>query len=227
MDILYEDGALLVCEKPPEILSEPDGGGRDVITLLKEQTGAELFPVHRLDKGTGGSMVLAKTQECAAALSGQIQRRELEKEYLAIAGGLIQPEEGELADLLWHDAKRNKSFVVQRRRKGVREALLSYRLLAQTQTDDGPVSLMLVRLRTGRTHQIRVQFASRGLPLLGDARYGGRRGGRIALWSFRLTFDHPFTGEKVRTVSLPPAEEPWTLFADELERLRAKKGNEK
>jgi 23S rRNA pseudouridine1911/1915/1917 synthase len=135
-------------------------------------------------------MVYARTKDAAAALSQNIQAGTVKKEYLAVVQGKPEQETGILEDLLLHDARKNKSYVVKRLRNGVRKAKLSYQVLV---TQAGR-SLIQVRLFTGRTHQIRVQFASRQMPLQGDGRYGGGSG-KIALWSVRLTFPHPKTGK--------------------------------
>lgn len=207
MKLLYEDASLLLCEKPAGLLSEEGG----MPELLRKATGAkEIFCVHRLDRETGGLMVYAKTKEAAAALSAAIARGELQKEYWAVVPGPAE-EEDCLRDLLYRDAARNKSYVVQRMRRGVREAELSYRRAAQVEG----LSLLRIQLKTGRSHQIRVQFSSRGMPLLGDRKYGSAyRDCALALWSARLSFPHPLSGEALARELPPPRLWPWTLFAD-------------
>ena len=206
--LLLNDG-LIVCVKPPGLLSERGG----LPELLEEQCGGAVFPVHRLDRDVGGVMVYARTREAAAAISKLIAERRMEKEYLAVIEGRPEEERGELRDLLYHDQKRNKSFVVQRPRKGVKEAALRYRLLETAETEQGMLSLLRIQLNTGRSHQIRVQFASRRMPLAGDARYGSHiRAGGIALWSVSLRFpDWRGCGEQAFE-ALPPRLEPWTHF---------------
>ena len=206
--ILFQDKALAVCLKPPGLLSQ-DGHGETLPALLREQLGCEIFPVHRLDREAGGVMVYAKSGRAAGALSAAMTRGEFQKKYLCIVRGRPEEAEGIWKDLLLHDKTRNKSFVVQRMRGGVKEASLEYKLLAEK---DG-LSLILVRLHTGRTHQIRVQFASRGLPLLGDGRYGGG-GGAMALWSCALSFPHP-SGKPMAFRALPEGQ-VWEPFAGEL-----------
>jgi 23S rRNA pseudouridine1911/1915/1917 synthase len=205
MNILYQDRELLVCEKPAGLISEEGG----LPTLLRAELSLpELYCVHRLDRETGGLMVYAKTRRAAAELSAAIAAGKLQKEYLAVVQGQPEPG-GELRDLLYRDAAKNKSFVVKRMRKGVREALLSYRLL---DTREG-LSLLRVRLETGRSHQIRVQFASRGFPLAGDRKYGSaHRDWDLALWSASLAFPHPVSREMLRFTLPPPKARPWDLF---------------
>ena len=214
MKVLYEDKFLIAVEKPAAVLSEPSPGGEDVLTLAKEMTGGDCFLVHRLDRNTGGTMVLAKSAAAAGKLSDLIQKREFIKEYLAVVKGVPEAPEGVFEDLLFKDSGKNKTFVVKRERKGVKKASLSYRVLSTAKNGEhGEVSLVLVRLNTGRTHQVRVQFASRKMPLLGDGKYGSRDNRcETALWSCRLAFNHPFTGKEIDLRSLPPKEYPWDLF---------------
>ena len=199
MKVLYEDKFLIAVEKPAAVLSEPSPGGEDVLTLAKEMTGGDCFLVHRLDRNTGGAMVIAKSAAAAGKLSDLIQKREFVKEYLAVIKGVPEAPEGVFEDLLFKDSGKNKTFVVKRERKGVKKASLSYRVLSTAKNGEhGEVSLVLVRLNTGRTHQVRVQFASRKMPLLGDGKYGSRDNRcETALWSCRLAFKHPFTGKSL------------------------------
>lgn len=211
IEILYQDAALAVCIKPAGIASQGEDENA-LPALLQKQLNCEILPVHRLDQPVGGVMVFARTPKAAAELSRQMQQGGFEKEYLAVLTG--RPEQGEdtLQDLLFFDRSRNKSFVVRRKRTGVKDASLSYRVMASS--PEG-LTLVRVRLHTGRTHQIRVQFASRKLPLLGDGKYGSRDNRcEAALFSCRLSFSHPETGRSLCFTALPPAQFPWNLFTE-------------
>ena len=209
MEILYRDADILVCLKPPRVLSTDEPGG--LPELLRAELGdekAELRTVHRLDRVVGGVMVLARSAESASALSRQIREGAFHKEYLAVVNGETEPQ-SELRDLLWRDKARKMSFVAAEPGKGVQEAALRYVTLDR----NGDRSLVRIELETGRTHQIRVQFASRGLPLMGERKYAVREDGcELALWSHRLRFTHPTSGEAMDFCALPPALFPWTLF---------------
>ena len=211
--ILYEDNHLVLVEKPTGLSSQSVEGG-DSLPHRLEQAGYPIKPVHRLDKPTGGVMAYARTDRAAAKLSALVgQHDRFQKEYLAVVQGCPDRSEDTLTDLLYHDVRRNKSYVVNRPRKGVREAKLEYTVLETATTDQGVFSLLLVRLHTGRTHQIRVQFASRKMPLYGDSRYGGAKGTVLGLWSHRLTLPHPVTGEILSAESRPDWDTaPWFYF---------------
>ncbi len=195
MEILYEDKDLIVCIKERGILSqEGKEGERTMPSLLSDYTGAEIYTVHRLDKEVGGVMVFAKNQKSAAFLSSQVTDRTMEKEYITVVEGCPADIEGIMEDLLFFDRSKNKSFTVKKERRGVKKASLSYKVLAEK---DG-LSLIRVKLHTGRTHQIRVQFASRKMPIVGDRRYGSKKESKIiALWSCYISFIHPVTKEKM------------------------------
>ena len=200
LTILYQDRDLVVCVKPAGILAQ-DAGASGMPDLLRRQLGTEtVLPVHRLDKEVGGVMVYALTQRAAAGLSRAIQERAFHKTYLAVLRGVPECNAGRLEDLLYHDKNRNKTYVVDRIRKGVKDASLEYEVLRA----GAERALVRVRLHTGRTHQIRVQFASRKLPLVGDGKYGGKEPGvPLCLWSWQLAFAHPIT-KKAMEFSLEP-----------------------
>ena len=210
MDILYSDKRILVAIKPAGVLSTDEEGGMP--SLLRTHLGEEkgcVRTVHRLDAAVQGVMVFARSAKAASLLSEQIRTRTFQKEYLAVVHG-APPEEGILCDLLGRDTARRMTYVADAPDKDVREAKLSYRVL---QRREG-YSLVSICLHTGRTHQIRVQFASRGWPLAGDRKYGTEDGfDSIALWSRRIAFSHPETGEAVEFSALPPKESAWELFS--------------
>ena len=204
-DVLYQDKDLVVCRKAPGLLSEGEGPD-SLVTLLSRQCGVPVYPVHRLDRGAAGLMVFARSQASAAALSRAVQEKRLNKEYFALVSGVPTPAAGEMTDFLFKDSQKGKVFAVKRPRKGVREARLTYRTLWSGGAE--PVSLVRIRLDTGRTHQIRVQFSSRGMPLLGDGKYGSRVKGELALFSCALGFPHPVTGQRMEFFDKPRGA-PW------------------
>ena len=195
INILYDDEYIAVAVKPAGIISEAGGFPDILIEELSKKRGKEvtLYPVHRLDKETEGIMVYALTQNTAASLSKDITDGLWQKTYLARVCGIPEKDLDTLRDLLYYDRARSKSFVVQRERKGVKEAILHYTLVS---TENG-YSTLKIKLETGRTHQIRVQFASRGLPLCGDRRYGApaESGKSLALCACELKLRHPKTRE--------------------------------
>ena len=207
MELVYVDDDILVCLKPARVLSTDEPGG--VPDLCREALGnpkADVRTVHRLDRVVAGLMVLARNARAASELSRQIREDEFEKEYQAVVHGQTE-EKATLRDLLGRDKARKMTFVAPEPAKGVQEAVLDYWLLAKN--DD--MSRVQIRLHTGRTHQIRVQFASRNMPLVGERKYSERNDPcEIALWSCRLAFTHPRTGERMEFTHEPPREFPWT-----------------
>ncbi len=208
--LLYRDASLIVCEKPVGISSESPG----LPELIRDQEGYAVLPVHRLDQATGGVCVLARSPRACAALQKLFQEDQVVKEYLAVISGLPETESGSFSDLLYHDPRKNKTFVVDRMRKGVREAFCEWHVIESTEQSEGLISLVRVRLHSGRTHQIRVQFASRQLPLAGDRRYGSRIKDTVpALWSAHICFPHPVSPDQtVDVYSAPPDSFPWSCF---------------
>ena len=213
LHILYEDAHLVLCVKPVGVLSEDSEQGACMPALLRRHYREQGKPdyiatVHRLDKIVGGVMLFSRRREVTGKLTAAVAEHRVTKEYLAVLRGHPAEASATLTDLLFRDASKNKSYVVKRMRKGVREASLEYVTLGNTEE----LTLVRVRLHTGRTHQIRVQFSSRGLPLLGDIRYGSKADCSTALWSYHMAFTHPVTGRAVDVTCPPPESWPWTLF---------------
>ena len=210
-DILYMDKDIIVCLKPPKVLSTDEPGG--LPELLRREIGddgADIRTVHRLDRATSGLMLLARNPAAASELSRQIREEGIGKEYLAVVHGDC-PDRGSMRDLMYRDKARKMSFVTDKPGKGVQEALLDYETLGQKEG----ISLVAVRLHTGRTHQIRCQFASRGLPLVGERKYCQPQDDcPLALFSHRLSFIHPGSGEAMSFVKEPPESYPWNLWKD-------------
>lgn len=215
MDILYEDGRILVCIKPAGVLSAGDEPGGMVDLLRKELADGHacVRSVHRLDAQVSGLMVFARSQAAAGILSEQVREHTFQKEYLAVVHGRLAEASGQMEDLLWYNRSLRKSRVMDSPGKDVKRALLSYDVLDYAPEADA--SLVKIRLHTGRTHQIRIQFSSRDHTLFGDRKYGaGDEDGcaSIALWSWRLAFLHPQSGEAVSFCKAPPEVFPWNLF---------------
>lgn len=208
MELIYVDDDILVCLKPARVLSTDEPGG--VPDLAREALGdksADVRTVHRLDRVVAGLMVLARNAGAASELSRQIREDEFQKEYLAVVHGRPAENTGTLRDLLGRDKVRKMTYVAQEPAKGVQEAVLDYQVL---NTASG-MSRVQIRLHTGRTHQIRVQFASRGMPLVGERKYSELNDPcEIALWSYRIGFTHPKTGERMEFTQEPPEVFPWT-----------------
>lgn len=207
MELIYVDEDILVCLKPPRVLSTDEPGG--VPDLAREVLGdpkADVRTVHRLDRVVSGLMVLARNGKAASELSRQIRDNEFDKEYMAVVHGMPDTRTGTLRDLLGRDKARKMTFVASEPAKGVQEAVLDYSLLNTAEN----MSRVRIRLHTGRTHQIRVQFASRNLPLVGERKYSELDDPcEIALWSYRLAFTHPRTGERMEFSHQPPEVYPW------------------
>lgn len=204
LQILYQDDSVYVCVKPVGIVSEEAADHTGLADLLKEKNGGYIGVVHRLDRGVGGVMVYARTKAAAARLSDAVRTHAMKKTYLAIVHGVPQKSADTLTDLLYHDRVKNKTFVVDRVRHGVKEAILDYETVKSFDLPPyGSVSLLKIQLHTGRTHQIRVQFASRALPLIGDNKYGARDRTDIALFCHALSFPHPKTNQPLSFSALP------------------------
>ena len=211
MTILYSDNRILICLKPPGVVSTDEPGGMPscIRAALGDETAC-VRTVHRLDAAVGGVMVFARSKMAAELLSQQMRERRFGKEYLAVAEGVPETAEDTLRDWLFYDRTARMARVMSGPGPDVREAVLDYRVLGAA---DG-LSLLWIRLHTGRTHQIRVQLASRGMPLAGDRKYGAREADfPIALWSYRLQFFHPQTGLPVVFTHLPPETAPWQKFS--------------
>ncbi len=212
MEILYQDADVLVCIKPARVLSTDEPGG--LPELVRRELGdenADVRTVHRLDRVVSGVIVLARNKGAASELSRQLREDVFQKEYLAVLHG--RPEEGSarLTDLLYRDKARKMTLVAREPGKDVQEAALSYAVLGAA----SDMSRVRLQLHTGRTHQIRVQFASRGLPLVGERKYAQQEDPcEIALWSHRVGFVHPGTGAWVTFSQEPPAAWPWTAVPE-------------
>ena len=208
MELIYHDEDVLVCVKPAGALSTDEPGG--VPELARHALGdpkADVRTVHRLDAVVSGLMVLARNAAAASELSRQIREQSFGKEYLAVVHGKPEAASGTYVDLLLRDKQERKTYVVTEDAKGVQEAILDYQVLGS----NGDLTRVALQLRTGRTHQIRCQFSSRGLPLVGDRKYSLNEDGcNIALWSHKIAFDHPKTGKRMEFQLAPPEIYPWT-----------------
>ncbi|KZE37733.1 RNA pseudouridine synthase [Bhargavaea cecembensis] len=219
--IIYEDNHLLVVEKPVNMpVQEDRTGDMDLLNALKEMIkdrdnkpgNVYLGLVHRLDRPVGGAIVFAKTSKAASRLSDILRRRDMDREYIAVVRGNPPKENGRLEHHLLKDKKENKVSVVKPGVKEAKKAVLNYEVLGRK----GDLTLVSVRLETGRPHQIRVQLSAIGCPLYGDQKYGAsvnRPGQQIALWSRSLSFTHPVKKEPVCVTSLPPSAEPWSYWS--------------
>lgn len=207
MEIIYLDKDIIVCVKPARVLSTDEPGGLpDLVRKAIDEPNADLRTVHRLDRVVSGLMVLARNANAASELSRQIRDNEFKKEYLAVIHGNPCEPSGRLIDLLWRDKARKMTFVADQEGKNVQEAILDYQVVS---SNEG-ISKVQIQLHTGRTHQIRVQFGSRGMPLVGERKYAALDDPcEIALWSYRLAFQHPKNGELLDFSKEPPEIWPW------------------
>ena len=207
MEFLYTDPYIVVVVKPSGVLSTDEPGGMP--DLVRQALGTETVrTVHRLDQVVSGLMVLARTKRAASELSAQIREDRFQKEYLAVVHGVPESPSGQLRDLLLRNKQERKTYIADGPGKDVQEAILNYRVLHSTDE----LSRVRIALITGRTHQIRVQFASRGMPLVGERKYALQEDPcNIALWSYRLAFTHPKTGEPMEFILEPPADYPWNI----------------
>jgi len=200
--ILYEDTNVVFCIKPAGVTSE-----EEMTLKLKNQLNSEIYALHRLDKPVSGVMLYAKTKKAAADISKKIASNDdFKKEYLVVCEGEFSESDGTMEDLLFKESSKNKSFVVKRERKGVKKAVLTYKVIKKGIFNEKICSLVLVKLQTGRSHQIRVQFASRKHPLIGDKKYGSRENCSIGLYS------HKIQTCGLEISSNPPSEIPWNIF---------------
>ena len=220
-EILFEDKFIIVCIKPSGVSSEQSDDGNDMVSILSDYRADKdeddyIGVIHRLDKAVGGVMLYSKRNDTAAKLCAQVTDGRFQKEYIAVVEGKTE-DSGEMDDLLYHDSQKNKTYVVDRERKGVRRASLEYETIGRTVLESGKtLSAVRIRLKTGRTHQIRVQFASRKLPLLGDGKYGASNSNvPIALWSEKISFVHPKSERPVTFSKSPDTQKtPWSLLKD-------------
>lgn len=204
IDVLHEEKHFLVCIKPCGVLSENSDGKTDgMVDLLSAQTESEIYPVHRLDREASGVMVYAKTKAGASKLSALVSGDGFEKVYLAVVHGVPQEKAGVMEDYLFKDSKKNKSFVVKKERKGVKYAKLEYQTVDTKEMYGETFSLVKIKLHTGRTHQIRVQFSSRNMPLAGDSRYGSTIKTEMCLFSHSIGFTNPFNGKAMLFTAKP------------------------
>lgn len=219
ISIIYEDNHLLVVKKPPNILSQGDiTQDVDMLTLLKQDLKIRynkpgdvyLGLVHRLDRPVGGVMVFAKTSKAAARLAEQLRENKFDRFYLAVVEG--KPEKlGTMVHYLCKDQRANKVSVVANEAAGAKKAISNYQVI-DTKNN---LSLVLVKLKTGRPHQIRVQFAASGHPVYNDHKYGDptkTTNQPIALWSHKIVFTHPTLKKEISFTSFPDGIEPWGKF---------------
>lgn len=220
--VIYEDNHILVAQKPPNVPSQGDKTGDiDMLTIIKEYLKEKyqkpgnvyLGLVHRLDRPVGGVMVFAKTSKAAARLSEEVRQKSMQKEYLTVVDGRMEEKQGILEDYLLKNQRNNMSQVVKEGTKHAKYAKLEYEELKYR--EDNNISLLRIKLYTGRHHQIRLQLASRGHGIYGDQKYGTRgKQKQIALWAYRLSFVHPTTKERLEFTCLPEANGTWSILKD-------------
>ena len=209
MELLYVDEKIVVCVKPAGVPSTDEPGGvPELVRLALGDPKATVKTVHRLDQVVSGVMVLARTARAASDLSEQIRNHQFEKEYMAVIHGCPDGENGTFRDLLARNKAEKKTYIVTEPGKDAQEAVLDYQVVARSEE----LSKVRIRLHTGRTHQIRAQFSGREFPLVGDKKYGRGEDCDIALWSYRVAFYHPKTGEFMEFQKEPPAVYPWYEF---------------
>lgn len=215
LNVIYEDNHLILVEKPPNILSQSDvTGDKDMVMFVKEYLKEKyhkpgnvyLGLLHRLDRPVGGLLLFAKTSKAAARMTKQIKQHLVKKTYLAVVSGKVFPKTGVFQDYL--KKLSNGNTIVTNKNDG-KYAELSYTVLDYQLEED--TSLVKIQLKTGRHHQIRVQFSSRGFPLCGDQRYGKQDKTQIALYAYQLEFIHPVTKE-VKKFEIFPKGDYWTMF---------------
>lgn len=209
MELIYQDKDIIVCVKPAGVLSTDEPGGvPDLVRQALGDPNANVRTVHRLDQTVSGLMVLARRSKAASELSRQIREGEFQKEYVAVIHGSPKEDSAQLRDLLLRNKQERKTYIVSEPGKDVQEAVLDYRVLNRAEN----LTRVRIRLHTGRTHQIRVQFSGRGWPLVGDRKYGNpEETCNIALWSYRLAFNHPYSAKPMEFILEPPEIYPWSI----------------
>lgn len=222
LKVLYEDNHIIVVEKPVNIPSQGDKtGDEDMLTIIKRYIKEKynkpgdvyLGLVHRLDRPTGGVMVFAKTSKSASRLSEQVREKKIHKKYICIVDGKLEKEKDTWKDYLLKNQKNNISKVVKKETKNAKEAILDYEVLKYNKEID--LSVVKVNLQTGRHHQIRVQFSSRGHSIYGDQKYGTRgKGKQICLYAYSLTIKHPITKEEMTFENVPEVTGSWMILED-------------
>lgn len=220
LNVIYEDNHIIVVEKMVNIPSQGDKTGDvDMLSIIRDYLKEKyqkpgnvyLGLIHRLDRPVGGVMVFAKTSKAAARLSEQVREKAFQKEYLVVVNGKMESQKGEWKDWLFKNERANMSKVVPEGTKNAKQASLEYEVLKYNEEIN--LSVVRVKLHTGRHHQIRVQFSSRGHSIYGDQKYGGRgHGKQIALWAYRLTIFHPITKEEMTFQVLPEINGTWKIL---------------